>query len=199
MGTDRLVGGRQAGGEPGRRLSGEVRQAEDVAHRVPLPSEQLEVGALSRGIGRVQLLKYRQLRVGGGQNARVDQAEQPRPLRPGRRKERLLADGVGGVNIAGQFARRGRGRQLVVCYVLSHGGRRVGPQQPDRGNGDNSERKPDAESSQRADRSSSESPHLSLSTRRSRREALPALRPQGKSTKSITISRLPHDPGEGRQ
>ena len=66
----------------------------------------------------VQLLQREQLRVDRGQQAGVERAEQPGPLRGLADQDGLLPGGVRGVDVPGQLAGHGGGGQPSPAIVL---------------------------------------------------------------------------------
>jgi hypothetical protein len=161
VGADRLVVGGQLGGQGGGRgrLDGQVWRAEQVAERGPLADEQLDVGVFGGRITGMQLFQREQLRVHRGQQAGVEGAEQPGPLRGLGGLRGLFAGCVGGVDAPGQLGGHGRGSQLVVGQRIAQAGGRAGGQDADGGHRDHRDREREAERHQRAGRGSSERPH----------------------------------------
>jgi hypothetical protein len=76
VGAQRLIGGRELGGERSRRMGRHARRAEEIAEGGPLPDEPLDSGSLSGRIARVEALEGGEPCVGGRKQARVQRAEE---------------------------------------------------------------------------------------------------------------------------
>ena len=122
VGADRLIRGRQPGGQRPGRMGAHAGRAEQIPDRVPLPDELFEFRAFGRGIPGVQPLDVGELRVGRGQDGRVQRIEQPSLLIRAGGQECLFAGVVSRVHVPGELAGRGRGGQLVVSDVVSQPG-----------------------------------------------------------------------------